>query len=283
MTELYPIGTLCWAKMKGFPPWPGRVSNPPASLKKSTASKKGASIYCIYFFGSNNYAWIEESQIKPYEAFKEQFSKAAKTTLKEAIDAIEDYINNKGEDIFAITDPEAEFNKLKESTVANEQKDEKKKEKKENQTPKEPKKTKIPKDPLMKKRKEGHLSHSTAFKKARRENDDLLTNDSSLLNHSSIRKSSGPGLLQRPSANFMVSSQQLDLESVSQTLKDKNILPSKLKFGFLGLGIMGSGIVKNLLNSGHKVIVWNRTTDKMIRRKGKMERERKKERKLSES
>lgn len=42
-------------------------------------------------------AWIEESQIKPYEAFKEQFSKAAKTTLKEAIDAIEDYINNKGE------------------------------------------------------------------------------------------------------------------------------------------------------------------------------------------
>ena len=59
------------------------------------------------------------------------------------------------------------------------------------------------------------------------------------------------------------SSQQLDLESVSQTLKDKNILPSKLKFGFLGLGIMGSGIVKNLLNSGHKVIVWNRTTDKV--------------------
>lgn len=61
----------------------------------------------------------------------------------------------------------------------------------------------------------------------------------------------------------MQSSQQLDLESVSQTLKDKNILPSKLKFGFLGLGIMGSGIVKNLLNSGHSVIVWNRTTDKV--------------------
>lgn len=55
----------------------------------------------------------------------------------------------------------------------------------------------------------------------------------------------------------------LDVESVSQTLKQKNILPSPLKFGFLGLGIMGSGIVKNLLNSGHSVIVWNRSPDKV--------------------
>jgi hypothetical protein len=55
----------------------------------------------------------------------------------------------------------------------------------------------------------------------------------------------------------------LDVESVSQTLKQKNILPSALKFGFLGLGIMGSGIVKNLLNSGHSVIVWNRSPDKV--------------------
>jgi 3-hydroxyisobutyrate dehydrogenase-like beta-hydroxyacid dehydrogenase len=50
---------------------------------------------------------------------------------------------------------------------------------------------------------------------------------------------------------------------VTQTLKEKNVQPSTLKFGFLGLGIMGSGMVKNLLNSGHKVIVWNRTTEKV--------------------
>ncbi|KAL0273194.1 UNVERIFIED_CONTAM: hypothetical protein PYX00_005928 [Menopon gallinae] len=231
-------------------------------------------MHCIYFFGSNNYAWIEESQIKPYEEFKEQFGKAAKTSLKEAIDAIEDYINNKGgEDIFAtVPDPEAEFNKLKESTLENEQKEdkEKKKEKKENQTPKEikAKKPKIQKDSLLKKRKEGRLlTSSPLMKKSRKELEDSESNDTILLNHtSSIRKSCAPGLLQRPSANFMVSSQQLDLESVSQTLKDKNILPSKLKFGFLGLGIMGSGIVKNLLNSGHSVVVWNRTTDKVSAR-----------------
>ena len=30
-----------------------------------------------------------------------------------------------------------------------------------------------------------------------------------------------------------------------------------------GVGIMGSGMVKNLLNSGHQVTVWNRTTEKV--------------------
>ncbi|XP_037779467.1 putative oxidoreductase GLYR1 homolog [Penaeus monodon] len=54
----------------------------------------------------------------------------------------------------------------------------------------------------------------------------------------------------------------LDVGSVSQTLKDKKIEPSGLKFGFLGLGIIGSGIVKNLLNSGHSVMVWNRSSEK---------------------
>lgn len=55
----------------------------------------------------------------------------------------------------------------------------------------------------------------------------------------------------------------LDLENVSETLLEKNIQASQMTFGFLGLGIMGSGIVKNLINSGHKVVVWNRTAAKV--------------------
>jgi 3-hydroxyisobutyrate dehydrogenase-like beta-hydroxyacid dehydrogenase len=34
------------------------------------------------------------------------------------------------------------------------------------------------------------------------------------------------------------------------------------KVGFIGLGIMGSGMVKNLVKAGHKVIVWNRSSSK---------------------
>jgi len=56
---------------------------------------------------------------------------------------------------------------------------------------------------------------------------------------------------------------ELDISTISKSLLDKKIIPSKLKFGFIGLGNIGSGIVKNLLNSGHDVIVWNRTPAKV--------------------
>ena len=61
---------------------------------------------------------------------------------------------------------------------------------------------------------------------------------------------------------FATSDSSLQVTS-SQILREKDIQPSKLSFGFLGLGIMGSGIVKNLLNSGHTVTVWNRTVEKV--------------------
>jgi 3-hydroxyisobutyrate dehydrogenase-like beta-hydroxyacid dehydrogenase len=35
------------------------------------------------------------------------------------------------------------------------------------------------------------------------------------------------------------------------------------QIGFVGLGIMGSGMVRNLVTKGHTVVVWNRTASKM--------------------
>lgn len=55
---------------------------------------------------------------------------------------------------------------------------------------------------------------------------------------------------------------ELDIATITDTLKSKNITASTSKFGFIGLGIMGSGIVKNLINSGHDVCVYNRTQEK---------------------
>lgn len=34
-------------------------------------------------------------------------------------------------------------------------------------------------------------------------------------------------------------------------------------YGFLGLGIMGTAMVRNLLKAGKKVVVWNRTASKV--------------------
>ena len=68
--------------------------------------------------------------------------------------------------------------------------------------------------------------------------------------------------LDRPTFSLDRAPSSVDVGTTSQKLMDKNIEPSRLNFGFLGLGIMGSGIVKNLLNSGHSVTVWNRTAEK---------------------
>ena len=47
--------------------------------------------------------------------------------------------------------------------------------------------------------------------------------------------------------------------------RTKNIIATPMKIGFLGLGAMGSGMVTNLLNSGHEVTVWNRTPSSVSR------------------
>ena len=35
------------------------------------------------------------------------------------------------------------------------------------------------------------------------------------------------------------------------------------KVSFIGLGIMGTGMVGNLVKAGHEVTVWNRTSSKL--------------------
>ncbi|XP_066999314.2 cytokine-like nuclear factor N-PAC isoform X2 [Anabrus simplex] len=239
MAEVFKIGDLVWAKMKGFSPWPGRVSAPTKDLKRPSASKKHT-LQCIFFFGTNNYAWIEESNIKPYFEFRDQLIKSNKSgAFKDALAAIEEYIKSNGQKFNDLNDPDAEFNRLRESAEKKEQK-------------------KVRKDKGVKRSTD---TTGTTQKRIRTNSTDIpdgSRESSPILSNHSPRKGAS-NLLERP-AN--IDTPHLDVASVTQTLKEKNILPSPLKFGFLGLGIMGSGIVKNLLNSGHSVIVWNRTPDK---------------------
>lgn len=52
------------------------------------------------------------------------------------------------------------------------------------------------------------------------------------------------------------------IETTSKIKKKQKIEASSSVFGFIGLGIMGSGMVKNLIESGHRVNLWNRTNEK---------------------
>merc|ERR1712025_1502379 len=96
------------------------------------------------------------------------------------------------------------------------------------------------------------------------EDEDLDLTPSNHVNNRKSASSAVSSFLDRPYLNRPPPSSPtlVDMSSTSKVLAEKDIQPSTLKFGFLGLGIMGTGCVKNLLNSGHSVTVWNRTNDK---------------------
>ncbi|EDV53118.1 hepatoma-derived growth factor-related protein 2 [Drosophila erecta] len=84
----YSIGDLVFAKVKGYPPWPAKIT-------KSNNNKK----YNVYFYGTGETANIKVEDLFPYANNKERFAtekimKRAKFT--EAIDQIESAL--RGED-----------------------------------------------------------------------------------------------------------------------------------------------------------------------------------------
>lgn len=74
--------------------------------------------------------------------------------------------------------------------------------------------------------------------------------------HSYIQASLSPG---NASASTQIEETLLKVKPVAKP----SIIPTPMRIGFLGLGIMGQGMVMNLLRSGHEVTVWNRTALKV--------------------
>ncbi len=278
----FTIGDPVWAKMKGFPAWPGKIDMPPEHLKRPVMKKV---MHCVFFFGTYDYGWLPESDLKPYAEFKEKMA-SSKKSVQNAIGQIEAYISggckasaasiiasstpvkktpakkkapkaDTEEKAESSTDEDAEFDALfseEKAKAASAEKASKKRPSKSNDN--------------------GNSSASKPKKAKKAEVNDEVFEESSDLdedlqktgNHINNRKSASSAVnsfLDRPYLNRPppTSPTLVDMTATS-TLADKDIKPSSLKFGFLGLGIMGSGIVKNLLNSGHSVTVWNRTLEK---------------------
>lgn len=288
----YAINDLVWAKMKGFSPWPGRISQPPPELRRM-AVKKNIQVRCIFFFGSNNYAWIEETQIKPYHEFKEKLLSSCKSAgFKEAVQQIEDFIANPENFAHLFSneadkrpDPDVEFNKLREAENDKEETEGGETvnntttpaaletvETPSTATKKSAAKKKVASTP--KARAIGNkakaaiaaiddIASTPTPKRKRKLNDSGDVSTLDLDTFSPVRRNVPVShLLNRPVTVARPATPEIDMSSVSNALQSRNIQASNLKFGFLGLGIMGCGIVKNLLNSGHSVVVWNRTATK---------------------
>lgn len=265
------IGDPVWAKMKGFSPWPGKVCMPPTDVKRPAIKKQ---MHCVNFFGTNDFAWIEENNIKDYNQYKSALIKPKQSKqITSAIEEIEQYLvdTDRTEESEDSTEAEQDFDALLTGEQAAAKKSIKKEGKKREarddsdseggptSTSANSKKARTGRPQLKERLKE---EPSSSLTEQDSNSPAAAAVDSPLVGKRS--SAAVTGLLDRPTLARPVSPAiGMDLVTSSQTLRDKDIQPSKLNFGFLGLGIMGSGMVKNLLNSGHNVTVWNRTSEKV--------------------
>lgn len=258
---------LVWAKMRGFPPWPGKICTPKASYKNAT-KPKGQSCKWIFFFGSKNYSWIEDNNLKPYVEHRDSIVKTIKNNpLKEAVKRIDEYLSDP-EKYKANADMPSEeeegddqdtaFNKLRESDESPDL---------ETTTPtvqkSATKKKSAKKNAESKKRASNNGDFDeTPAKRQRHSPESKIDSTSAEPYVPSPRRNPADILINRPQIVMSDTPRDIHSVTISQTQKLQNIVASAKTFGFLGVGIMGSGIVKNLLNSGHKVIIWNRDPSK---------------------
>merc|ERR1712241_1473314 len=103
--------------------------------------------------------------------------------------------------------------------------------------------------PKAKKVKTPSKKDAAVVKSEEELDDNLSTGEDDTPNHVNNRKSASSAVssfLDRPYLNRPPPSSPtlIDMSSASKVLADKDIQPSSLKFGFLGLGIMGTGCVK---------------------------------------
>ncbi|KAH8328466.1 uncharacterized protein Dana_GF15736, isoform B [Drosophila ananassae] len=336
---IYKPKDLIWAKMKGFTPWPGMIVEPPLDL---LAQQRRANTKCVFFFGSRNFAWIEENNIKPFEGpWKDELAKVSKpAAFRHAMTDIEKYIDDPAEVDEQINDScgvpnhatEADFDKIRDGldgeenaadeaatadgnngvvphvvgspdegdSVENNADSSASPSAAVTTTPAATGKSGGKRTPkaksvsavsvsksakasasksAQKRRVSAHQTPSGASsaKRGRRvasgdvAGDDAagsspnarrrIETDALMATLAAKRAPNAIALLDRPVVT-RPETQAIDMNSRSNTLADRDIVPSEQTFGFLGLGMMGSTIVKDLIYTGHKVVVWNRTIDK---------------------
>ncbi|CAH1393622.1 unnamed protein product [Nezara viridula] len=276
----FEIGDLVWAKMKGFPPWPGLVSHPPDGLMDETLLKNDVKYSCIYFFGTHNYGFIEHAQLKEYMSNKVKMSKMSKAAkFKLACSEIEEHYqkNKSTEDETVLTNdgieaetkpsgigdetignlyPRIELHKLHGIEdflpISDIPKSDSSK----------GKRVLPPTKKMTKKRKYSNYFHpdtttplDAMCEIACHPSSDPFSKEETSI-HSSDEHSGEEEHEEKEPMNDGSLDEMTDISS-------GEIAPCTIKIGFLGGGIMGKTLIQRLLQDGHEIILWNRSPEKL--------------------
>ncbi|XP_067912460.1 cytokine-like nuclear factor N-PAC isoform X2 [Heterodontus francisci] len=228
------VGDLVWGKLGRYPPWPGKIVNPPKDLKKP----RGKKCFFVKFFGTEDHAWIKVDQLKSYHLHKEEMIKTAKgKRFQQAVDAVEEFIKSK---VSALTSSEdksrhisSEDKRQNSSTAEVSEHNTRKR----GRPPKEEKDA-LPEPSTVKRLVTGPV---TGYK---------------------WKSGSCSAIIQKLKTTAEEEAESTSIQAADSTATNGSVTPTDKRIGFLGLGLMGSGIVANLLKMGHTVTVWNRTGEK---------------------
>ncbi|XP_057238796.1 cytokine-like nuclear factor N-PAC isoform X5 [Malurus melanocephalus] len=207
-------------KLGRYPPWPGKIVNPPKDLKKP----RGKKCFFVKFFGTEDHAWIKVEQLKPYHPHKEEMIKINKgKRFQQAVDAVEEFLRKtKGKDQDLTIPESSTVKRVMTGTVA-------------------------------------------GFKWPPSVNEPVKDSDPHF-HHFLLSQTEKPAVCyQAITKKLKVCEEETgstSIQAADSTAVNGSITPTDKKIGFLGLGLMGSGIVSNLLKMGHTVTVWNRTAEK---------------------
>uniref|UniRef100_H0YY45 Cytokine-like nuclear factor N-PAC n=1 Tax=Taeniopygia guttata TaxID=59729 RepID=H0YY45_TAEGU len=214
------LGDLVWGKLGRYPPWPGKIVNPPKDLKKP----RGKKCFFVKFFGTEDHAWIKVEQLKPYHPHKEEMIKINKgKRFQQAVDAVEEFLRKtKGKDQDLTIPESSTVKRVMTGTVA-------------------------------------------GFKWPPSVSEPVKDSDPHF-HHFLLSQTEKPAVCyQAITKKLKVCEEETgstSIQAADSTAVNGSITPTDKKIGFLGLGLMGSGIVSNLLKMGHTVTVWNRTAEK---------------------
>ncbi|XP_067162739.1 cytokine-like nuclear factor N-PAC isoform X5 [Apteryx mantelli] len=221
------LGDLVWGKLGRYPPWPGKIVNPPKDLKKP----RGKKCFFVKFFGTEDHAWIKVEQLKPYHLHKEEMIKINKgKRFQQAVDAVEEFLRKtKGKDQDLTIPESSTVKRVMTGTVA-------------------------------------------GFKWPPSVSEPMKDSDPHF-HHFLLSQTEKPAVCyQAITKKLKVCEEETgstSIQAADSTAVNGSITPTDKKIGFLGLGLMGSGIVSNLLKMGHTVTVWNRTAEKEGARLGR--------------
>ncbi|KAF8791059.1 cytokine-like nuclear factor N-PAC isoform X2 [Argiope bruennichi] len=270
----FSIGDLVWAKMKCFPFWPAKIVEPPTNAKSTSRKAR----HYVFFFGSENYAWIQDKFIVHHS---EEMLQCASSKKKSAhlIIAIEKMAEETPKQAKSLLKEKESPEKSPEASTSGTQNKIAKVQREEGKTESQKVRKKVvPKRRAMDESEYDRTSPPQKLSKRPTEDFSELINKTPNNPMAVIRQLDEHPLPPTPPPPPIYTFSEItlrnnfdhqqdptfDIDASNKALYAKEVQAMDKKIGFIGLGMMGKRFVKNLLDSRHKVTVWNRTPEKCV-------------------